>query len=175
MRLYLSEAIANSFLSISKSAGEPIDPMKTQKLVYFAHGYHLGFQEGALSAENVQAWRWGPVFPELYHAVKVYGSGPIMNPLQAVEFDGASMQWTTPKIPEEGDFTNRLIRRIWDVYGGMTGVALSQLTHEEGSPWDKIHKQYPDDRDIVIPNSLIREDFERKIEHARQSRTDRGQ
>ena len=39
--------------------------------MYFGHGWHLGYGQGALSAEHAQAWRWGPVFPELYHAVKI--------------------------------------------------------------------------------------------------------
>ena len=80
---HLSEAIANSFLEI----GEPIDPMKIQKLVYFAHGWHLGFQEQPLSVEDAQAWQWGPVFPDLYHEIKGYGRGPITSRLQAIVLD----------------------------------------------------------------------------------------
>ena len=98
---YLAAAVANSFLEIAKSAGEPLDPMKLQKLVYFGHGWHLGYEPGALSVENAQAWRWGPVFPDLYHAIKIWGSGPIMEPVVAVEVDRGEFQWNTPSISPE--------------------------------------------------------------------------
>ena len=161
---YLAEAVANSFLAIAKSAGEPVDPMKIQKLVYFAHGWHLGYGFGALSAEHAQAWRWGPIFPELYHNVKIWGSGPIMNPLRAVEVDGKRLHWTKPSIPPDDTFATRLIERVWEVYGHMSGPALSQLTHEPDGPWHVIRNRNPGARNLVIPNPIIRDYFARKIQ-----------
>ena len=89
---YLVVAVANSFLDIAKSAGKLVDPMKVQKLVYFAHGWHLGFEQGALSAEYAQAWRWGPVFPKLYDAVKIWGSETIMDSVSAMEINPRQVQ-----------------------------------------------------------------------------------
>ena len=71
---YLAVAVGNLFLKIAESAGESLDPMKIQKLVYFGHGWHLEYGLGALSAEHVEAWRWEPVFPGLYHRIKIWGS-----------------------------------------------------------------------------------------------------
>ena len=170
MSTYLSEAIANRFLTISKSVGEPIDPMKIQKLVYFAHGWHLGLEKRALSSEIVQAWQWGPVFPQLYHAVKGFGRGAITRLLHTYEA-GNPYSLIEPIIPTEDDFANRLVRRIWDVYGEMPSPALSQLTHEPGEAWVRIQKKYTGIRNVDIPNAYIREDFERKIENARRSRS----
>ena len=161
---YLAEAVANSFLAIARSAGEPVDPMKLQKLVYFAHGWHLGYEVGALSAENVQAWQWGPVFPDLYRAVKIWGSGPVMNPVRAIEINGGRFRLDTPSIPTEDAFANRLLARVWEVYGHMSGPALSQLTHEKGGPWRVIRERNPVARNVVIPNSMIRDYFAHKID-----------
>ena len=61
--LYRTAEIANSFLGITKSKGKSVDPMQLQKLVYFSHGWHLGYGRGALSAESVKAWRWGTSLP----------------------------------------------------------------------------------------------------------------
>ena len=126
--LYLSEAIANSFLAVGRSAGEPVNPMKIQKLAYFSHGWHLGYGLGALSAENAEAWRWGPVFPGLYHAVKRWGSGPIMDDISVfARVDrGGKFGWTVPKIPAEEIFVHRLLQRVWDVYEHKSGLALSK-------------------------------------------------
>ena len=168
--LYSSQAIANRFLEISSAAKEPMDPMKIQKLVYFAHGWHLGFEEGALSSELVQAWQWGPVFPELYHAVKGYGSGHITHPLTAIEFDGSNYDLTQPTVYNKKEFEYELIDRIWEVYGNMSGPDLSQLTHQEDTPWRQIKERYPSKRHVVIPNSLIKEYFKQKIDqHASES------
>ena len=59
---YPAAAVANNLLHIAEAAGESVDPMKVQKLVYFAHEWHLGYDRGALSAELAQAWRWGQFF-----------------------------------------------------------------------------------------------------------------
>lgn len=162
---YLVVAVANSFLDIAKSAGEPVDPMKIQKLVYFSHGWHLGYGKGALSAENAQAWRWGPVFPFLYHEVKRWGSGPIMNPVRTFDGrDGDKFRWDVPKIPPEDAFAQMLVRRVWEVYGRMSGLALSQLTHEPDGPWHETWVRYPGVRNLEIPNLLIRKYFAQKLQ-----------
>lgn len=161
---YLAVAVANSFLDVAKSAGEPVDPMKLQKLVYFGHGWHLGYGLGALSAEHAEAWRWGPVFPELYRAVKIWGSGPVLEPVRAFEVDDGRRRWSTPDLPSGENFAKKLVERVWEVYGHMSGPALSQLTHEPGGPWQVIRDSNPGKRDVVIPNPFIREHFAQKLQ-----------
>ena len=51
----------------------------------------------------------------------------------------------------------RLVKRVWEVCGRMSGPALSQLTHERGGPWQVIRDRNPGGRNLVIPNSIIRE------------------
>ena len=168
---YLAAAVANSFLNIAKSEGGLVDPMKVQKLVYFAHGWHLGFERGALSAEYAQAWRWGPVFPKLYGAVKIWGSEPIMDSVSAMEINHSKFRWSTPSIPSEDTFAMELTERVWKVYGHMSGPALSQLTHEPDGPWDVIRKKNPALRNQVIPNHLIQKNFYQKIRLNAEERT----
>lgn len=158
---YVTAQVANSFLAIVKKTGESLDPMKIQKLVYFSHGWHLGFDEGPLCAEYAQAWRWGPVFPDLYHTVKVWGRGPVREPLRV--FSPAAQQWEAPVVPPTDVFATNLIERVWEVYGPLTGLKLSQITHEADGPWDVTRKNHPGQRDVVIPNDLIQEYFAKKI------------
>lgn len=161
---YITAQVANSFLAIAREAGESLDPMKIQKLVYFSHGWHLGFGEGPLCAEYAQAWRWGPVFPDLYHTVKVWGRGPVPEPLRV--FSPAakgSHRREAPVVPSTDAFSIKLIERVWEVYGPLTGLKLSQITHESDGPWDVTRKKYPGQRHAVIPNGLIKEYFAKKI------------
>ena len=165
---HLSQSIANSFLDISKSAVHPIDPMKVQKLVYFAHGWHLGYDRGALSAEKVEAWRWGPVFPNLYQSVKKWGNSAIMEPIRVLEMRDGHFRLTHPRVTAVESFEYRLIKSVWNTYGHMSGIQLSQFTHEEESPWRVIRDKDPDARSSVIPNDLIYRYFRNKIpENAR--------
>ena len=167
---YTSAALANRFLALAESAGELVEPMKLQKLVYFAHGWHLGLKKRPLCSEFVQAWTWGPVFPELYHRVKRWGKEPIMGRVQAVEVAPPKVRFTTPDIPVEDTYARGLCDRIWRVYGEMSGLALSVLTHESGSPWDQIWTESGGAPDQVIPNDLIAQHFAQKIDRNRAAR-----
>jgi len=62
-----SAAVANYFLDLGLRESIPITPLKLQKLVYFAHGWYLGFTGEPLLNEGIQAWEYGPVIPSLYH------------------------------------------------------------------------------------------------------------
>ena len=162
---YLTAAIANSFLGIAKLAEKSADPMQIQKLVYLSRGWHLGYGRGSLSAERVQAWRWGPVFPKLYRDVKTWGSGPVTTLISVWRPNGLkTRRWFTPHVPPEDTFAVALINRVWDVYGGMSGLTLSQLTHEVGGPWQVTRHQNPTARHVVIPNNVIQGYFEHKLQ-----------
>ena len=77
---YNSKAVANYFLELGDWDGESISPMKIQKLVYYAHGWHLGVTDEPLIDEQIECWPYGPVVDSLFHQFKHYGSGPIRKP-----------------------------------------------------------------------------------------------
>ena len=153
-------AIANNVLDIAGQHDEQLSPMKLQKLVFFSHGWHLGFNHGPLSSEEAEAWQWGPVFPSLYHAVKTWGSGSILEPITRTIFpprrpgQRRAPTVTTPTIPDDDGFALGLLERTWEVYGGMTALQLSALSHEEGGPWDQAYGD-GQTRSVVIPNESI--------------------
>ena len=173
-----SKAVANYFLELAKRFGETLDPMKIQKLVYFGHGWHLAFTKDPLIDDQIQAWDYGPVVPTLYHEFKIWGNGAILAPAIRSEFSsyrrdsgGSSVVRTAiPSIFEfagpSGDvmFAKELIEKTWEVYGHMTGIELSQLTHESGTPWQVTRQRYPGFRSVGIPNRVIREHFTAKLE-----------
>ena len=107
--------------------------MKIQKLVYIAHGWHLGLYDEPLCSEIVQAWKWGPVFHDLYHAVKHWGNRSIREPVQDY-WDEEEV----PPVPDNDSFESELIKDVWNIYQGYTGSQLSRLTHASGTPWDDV-------------------------------------
>ena len=50
--------------------GQPLTIVHLLKLVYFAHGWHLGRTGQPLINRPVEAWKYGPVIPEVYDAFR---------------------------------------------------------------------------------------------------------
>ena len=119
--------------------------MKVQKLVYFAHGWYLAFTGHPLINEPVEAWRFGPVIPSLYHALKPYGSQEVDEPV--AELDPTVKDpyiWSLREAsidegpdPAENNLAKQIVKRVWEVYGNFSAVQLSNLTHVEDDPWSK--------------------------------------
>lgn len=64
---YSAKAVANEFLHLAKDEGRSVTPMQLLKLVYFAYGWYWAFADDRLLDERVQAWKYGPVVPSVYH------------------------------------------------------------------------------------------------------------
>lgn len=166
---YDAAAVANYFLLLAEKQGKDLDPMKLQKLVYFAHGWYLALRKEPLIKDRVEAWEYGPVIPSLYHQFKVFGNGTIKNRALVTKFDAGMFRLKTPSVDEQGDtetniYAKSLLDRIWEVYGGLTAIQLSNMTHEPGSPWEITWNRNPGQRHVVIPDELIMADFERRLQ-----------
>lgn len=164
---YDSLAVANYF--IERGSGT-VNPMKVQKLVYFAHGWNLAIHDSPLLRERVEAWKYGPVVPQLYHDLKGFGSAPISEPVTVLRFSGSRVLSVTPKIDQDPSVdtadTKALLDRVWEVYGGYSAVKLSNATHIVGSPWDVTWKQCGGTKHAVIDDGLIKQDFLKKLRKA---------
>lgn len=132
--------------------------MKIQKLVYYAHGWSLATTGRPLIDEAVEAWKYGPVIPSLYHEFKKYGSGSITEKATAVEYcDSVSnpVRLVTPSVTDTE--TMDLLNAVWEAYGDLSGIQLSNLTHQPGSPWSEIYRTGR--RSIDIPDDVIKAHF----------------
>jgi uncharacterized phage-associated protein len=129
---YSPAVIANYFLNKASREGRALTPMQLIKLVYIAHGWYLGYFNKPLINEPVEAWKFGPVIRTLYHQVKKYGAGAVTDLLPT-----ASMFGATDKIDADA---SDLLDRVWEAYARFSGVQLSKMTHQPGTPWDKAWK-----------------------------------
>ena len=167
---YTAKAIANFFIKAAKSKGGSISPLKAQKLVYLSHGWHLALTGGEplIKDEYAEAWKYGPVFPSLYHEFKQFGADPIRGWATDYEFDGDTfnIRTVTPEVEESDEQTVAILNRIWKVYGGETGAELSARTHTPGSPWDQVKKKCGGVRNADISNDIIRAHYEELREKA---------
>lgn len=119
--------------------GDTISNLKLQKMLYFAQGFHLAAFGDALFAEDMIAWTYGPVVPEVYDVYKKYRQRAI-NTIGVVD--------SVELAPQEA----ALFDKVYLEYSRYSAVALMQMTHSAG-PWLK-HKVGE-----VIPKSEIRDYF----------------
>jgi uncharacterized phage-associated protein len=67
-----SMSVARLFLEKAPTSGvQDLTPMKILKLTYLAHGWHLCYTDSPLILDQVQAWKYGPVVPSVYHYFKL--------------------------------------------------------------------------------------------------------
>lgn len=133
-------SVANYILDLGDRDGVPLSPMKLQKLVYLAHGWHWAVADAPLLDEAVEAWKFGPVIPSLYHEFKSFGSGRIEGDrfVELVRNRAGGAAWVPCRLPEDSEeatVARAVIDRVWQVYKEYTAVQLSNLTHELGTPW----------------------------------------
>ena len=138
--------VAEYILNLAQADGKVLTPMQVLKLVYIAHGWLLGLDGRPLVNEPVEAWRYGPVIRSLYHQYKCYGSNPID-------------EFPTEKPNAFDAEEESTIGQVWKGYGNRTGISLSSLTHQPGTPWDITVKQ--SGLGAVISNDLIEDYYHR--------------
>lgn len=149
---YPVKAVANFFLE--RFGDQGIDPLKIQKLVYIAHGWHLAYRDKPLvDDEYPECWRYGPAFPTLYHEFKYLGRLPIRCFASEMDVD---VKETFPKIDSSDVDTINLLAKIWDAYGRCSTMQLSRLCHRVGTPWHVVRQAEPSRHNANIKDDLIR-------------------
>lgn len=144
--------VADAFLKLAKRQHKKLTPLQLMKLVYIAYGFFIAKHDGKkLFSSPIQAWKFGPVIPELYHNTKQFGRNPI--DLSEIDDDEASV---SPDAME-------VIEKVYERYGGYDGIALSSLTHRYGTPWYKSYIEGIYNR--PISDDLIIEHYRNKPLH----------
>lgn len=134
-------------------------------MVYIAHGWHLAyFDKPLVEDEDAEAWEFGPVFPSLYHEFKYRGRMPIIELatiLSIKDRKNLSFEKKIPNILKSDNQTIQLLDTIWEVYGNLTGAALSSLTHRENSPWAEVRAESNGKRNTNIDNEIIKKYYKK--------------
>jgi uncharacterized phage-associated protein len=100
--------------------------MKVQKLLYYSQSLHLAMYNEPLFAEEIQAWRYGPVCPPAYRFYSEFEANQLPIPSQELLLH----------IPDD---QKKLLEEVWENFGGYHAYLLSDMTHLE-FPWKKARK-----------------------------------
>lgn len=119
---YKALDIANKLLSKAANVcgGDLMSNMKLQKMLYYEQGYHLAAFGTPLFDEEVEAWMYGPVVPDVYEHFKRYGAG------------GIQPETKSPiELAEDEEY---LFNDVFDAYIDFSAYGLMRKTHGE-APW----------------------------------------
>lgn len=156
---YSAKAVANFFLK-----KESLTQMQLHKLLYYAHGWHLGLKGKPLIDEKIEAWEYGPVVPSIYREFRDFGSEPI-DELASEFIPGGSDRgrFRPLRVDPSDTKVRRLLERVWKVYGKRTASQLSRMTHAKGSPWTEARAKHPSAMGTKIPNKAIKLHFAERV------------
>ena len=142
-----ARSVANQLIRRGLAEQKNLTPMQVQKLVYFCHAWMLALCQRPLIEQPIEAWRYGPVVPDVYRSLRRYGGEPVRREIPDVqdrEFDHQE---------------SSIIAQVFDLYSDFNGPQLSAMTHAVGTPWDQIWTRYGRSFDnAVIPDTII-EDY----------------
>lgn len=158
---YSAKAIANYFLERAKDAGETLDHLQLQKLVYFAHAVYFKRNKEPLIADPVFAWKHGPVIQTLYDALKRYGSGPVTDYLSSWKWDPKNGMSSTVPIVNPGDAgTRSFLDNAYNSLHSLAGWRLRCVSHAKDGAWYKTVRGQnidPNDENSLreLPRNLV--------------------
>ena len=114
-----STLVAREFLKLSAHG---LSQLQLQRLVYFAPGgYMIDHHEDGLVFDKVEAWKYGPVFRDLWDKTKYYGNET----------------FTRINVKFADKPTNRqlkFIQEVFDVFGDLSGIQLTAMALHNDSP-----------------------------------------
>lgn len=127
---------------------------KLIKMIYIAHGRTLAAFDKPLIHDRIEAWRYGPVIPVLYHELKMWGDKKIQN----LHYCGTDIN-NAKLCKERLNFFKTIISsqecsivdNVINEFGNRSFEDLQLLCHARGSPWDacydgKMYAEIPDER-----------------------------
>ncbi len=124
---YRAMDIANFYIRLANDLDDNVDNLKLNKLLFYSQAWSLVRLGRPLFEDKIQAWEYGPVVSDVYHAYKTCGKTPIQEPLYE----------TDEKIFSSDEL--ELLIDIYNNYGKYTSIALKNMTHVAGSPWDRVY------------------------------------
>lgn len=119
--------------------------LELQKILYIAHMYYMGEYDDPLVYGYFEAWQYGPVHPELYHYLKMFGAQPVSR----VVFD---LVESLDKTPER-----KTLDDAAEAFPPGSGPKLVSITHWEQGAWHRLYD--PERRGILMTDSAILDEY----------------
>lgn len=137
---YSALEVARYVITKCSEAGKPVSNLKLQKMLYFLWVEFYRQTGRTLFYDDICAWQFGPVVPEVYYEYCSYAGRPIN-----------VIYHTTDISPRD----RRVLDGIIDEYMEVPVNTLINRTHALGTAWDLTYRNGMGNR-RTIPFDLIR-------------------
>ena len=138
--VYEAIEIAKYIINKCTADGCPVSNLQIQKILYFLQKHYLKNENTVLFYDDIEAWQFGPVVPEVYYQYCGYGSMRIHRRY----FDDTITDIDREKI--DTIIEDKCNKSPWE---------LVAETHSVGSAWDKVYRDGLGNHK-VIPTSMIK-------------------
>ena len=136
-------SVANYFIELAKNDKVEIRPLKLMKLVYMAYGYALAIIDRSIidpRFDKVEAWRYGPVIPSVYHSFKQYRDSPVTEKtVVMVSDDDYLVGFVEPKLKDKS--ARKVCDFVWKRYRDHSDSELVSLHHGQATPWAQVYRE----------------------------------
>ena len=147
-------SVANYFIELANKEDKPITQLGLMKRVYIAHGFSLAINDKSLldnRFDKVEAWKYGPVIPSVYHSFKQYKANPIREKAVIMEWDEKTGNISFPEPTLTDGDAKKIVEMVWKRYHGFLDSELVTLTHRKGTPWAVC---YVPEQNVPIPDEI---------------------
>lgn len=118
------EDIADYIICIAQNNGDLVTNLKLQKLLYYAQAWFLvNNKNKKLFKEDIEAWQYGPVVPNIYKKYQKFGRKPITSSSN-LEKD---FEHISPKVKQ-------YLNEFCELFLRFSATELVGMTHIE-EPW----------------------------------------
>ena len=130
--MYSAVEIAKFVITFCAEMGKPISNLHLQKILYYLQ-VHFAKQGRQLYNEEIYAWQYGPVVPEIYYLFAGYGACKIINRYET------SIDANIRAEIEE------VVKKLIEI----SPWELVRMTHTKGDPWDKTYNDGSGINDVI--------------------------
>lgn len=135
--------VAKYIVTKSTAIGHPVTNLKLQKLLYFTQGLSLSVFGKPAFDDEIEAWRYGPVVPNVYSAFSLYGALDISRKYDDFEINDDEILNSALYVLLKFKDTN--------------AFELVDMTHEQGTPWYNVYNSSSES--LIISQNDIMVDF----------------
>jgi|AntRauTorcE11898_2_1112593.scaffolds.fasta_scaffold05951_4 uncharacterized phage-associated protein len=151
---YNASEIASWFVARARENERVLSIMELLKYVYIAQGWHLEMHDQPLFLNKIEAWKYGPVVPDVYKKFR-QAESYFVDERQAAPVEHLDAS------------TKHLLEQIYSKYGHLSPFRLSEITHEKDGPWDEASTNYG--YYAPISNESIKRHYREKREAANKA------
>lgn len=161
IEMYSALDVARYVVNYANSHDMMVSNLKLQKILYFIQLNFLGNDPSRpCFSDEIEAWPYGPVIPNVYQEFKRYGSLSI--PPVTEYYDTSNGIWNTKKVPYKTKMTSadqELVENVVKMCDEYSASDLVSISHRQ-SPWIKARNSFDPVISIASMLDFVRQNSE---------------